>query len=147
MQKWYYRPTLEVCNRLWKVKEFLAANRVMSGWEHTLLCSGEHNNPLLKRMLFIWIVNMSIQLPLASFPGAKLLRLIRLGNSHQPPLTATLQQNTTISHAIVNEWVHECTESSVFPLLETLKLQVIEMSKRQGTESSMFWCFNDLVIW
>ena len=34
-------------------KEFFAANWVSCSRKHTLLCSDEHDNPLLKRMLYI----------------------------------------------------------------------------------------------
>ena len=126
-------------------QEFFVANGVSCSIKHTLLCSGEHNNPLLKRILHIVRLFYPLHLPLVSFAGAKLLRQIRLGNSHQPPLAATLQTNAVRDYAFVNEWVHECIELSIFPLLEALKFQISGMSNHQGTELAMFWCLNTLI--
>lgn len=52
-QVWTGRPTLEVSHSPQQSKGFYAANGVSCSRKHTLLCSGEHNNPLLKRMLHI----------------------------------------------------------------------------------------------
>ena len=79
------------------------------------------------------------------FAGAKVLRQIRLDNSHQPPLAATLQTNAVRDYAFVNERVHECIELSIFPLLEALKFQVFRMSNRQGTKLSTVECISDLM--
>jgi len=82
---------LEVSHSLRQSKEFCAANEVSCSRKHTLLCSGEHNNPLLKRMLFTGVFLLSMPLALVPFVGAKLLRQIQSGNSNQSPLAATLQ--------------------------------------------------------
>ena len=129
-----------------KSKEFCAANGVSCSRKHTLLCSGEHNNPLLKRMLFTWVFLLSMPLALVPFVGAKILRQIRLDNSHQPPLAATLQTNAVRNYAFVNAWVHECTKSSVFPLLEALKFQVSVISSRWEAKLSTFECISDLMV-
>ena len=128
-----------------KSKEFCAANGVSCSRKHTLLCSDEHNNPLLKRMLFTWVFLLSMPLALVPFVGAKILRQIRLDNSHQPPLAATLRTNAVRNYAFVNAWVHECTKSSVFPLLEALKFQVSVISSRWEAKLSTLECISDLM--
>ena len=97
----------------------------------------------------------SQSLPLTSFVGAKLLRLIDSGNSHQPPLTATLQPNAVriqkglnndLVNVLMSSWIHWTTDDSPIWIAKPPKYRETESPNNQSIKTLIIQHFGALLI-